>query len=251
MIERREGSMASEAQIDYRRALQYQLDDESWITTLLCVTVGMIVPLVGGIVVHGYQATVVEALARDGAGAGPPRFDLERLVDYLMRGLRMFVVSLLAAVVIFPIAWLGSMLLLAGVIGGSHAIGPSETATTAVGCFMIGVFTVLMLTVALGVQVVITPLLVRAALDKDFGNIFDLAWARDFLVRTGMESVKAHLFVIVISLGFFLLGMIACIVGVFPAIAYVILVQAHMYGQLYLLYLRRGGRRIELAPVVG
>ena len=243
--------MAEPGAIDYRRALQYQLDDESWITTLLFMAVAIIVPLVGGIVAFGYQATVIEALARSGAGAGPPRFDLERLVDYLLRGLRMFVVSLIVTVIMLPIIWLGSFVLLAGVLGTSHAMGPSEAATTMVGCVMTGIFVVLMLVIGLGIQVVITPLLLRAAMDKDFGAIFDLAWARDFLARTGMESVKVHLFMIVISLGFFLLGVIACVIGIFPALAYVMLVQAHLYGQLYLLYLRRGGRRVELAPVAG
>ena len=243
--------MAEQGTIDYRRALQYQLDDESWITTLLFMAVAIIVPLVGGIVAFGYQATVIEALARSGAGAAPPRFDLERLVDYLLRGLRMFVVSLIVTVIMLPIVWLGSVVLLAGVLGTSHAMGPSEAATTMVGCVMTGVFTLLVLVIGLGIQVVITPLLLRAAMDKDFGAIFDLAWARDFLSRTGMDSVKVHLFVIVISLGFFLLGVIACVIGIFPAFAFVMLVQAHLYGQLYLLYLRRGGRRVELAPVAG
>ena len=251
MIERGERGMADEGAIDYRRALQYQLEDENWITTLLFVTVAIIVPLVGGIVAFGYQATVIEALARNGAGAGPPRFDLERLVEYLLRGLRMFVVSLLVTVILLPIIWLGSAVLAAGVLATSHAMGPSETATTMVGCVMTGVFIMLMVVLALGIQVAITPLLVRAALDKDFGGIFDLGWARDFLVRTGMDSVKMHLFVLVITLGFFLLGVIACLVGVFPALAFAMLVQAHLYGQLYLLYLRRGGRRVELTPVAG
>ncbi|HEV8241269.1 MAG TPA: DUF4013 domain-containing protein [Thermoanaerobaculia bacterium] len=238
--------MAEQPTTDYGRALRYQLDDESWITTLLFMAIAIIVPLVGGIVAFGYQATVIEALARGGAGAGPPRFDLERLVEYLLRGLRMFVVSLIVTVIMLPVVWLGSFVLLAGVLGTSHAMGPSEAATTMVGCVMTGIFVVLILVVGLGIQVLITPLLLRAALDKDFGAIFDLAWARDFLTRTGMDSVKVHLFVIVISLGFFLLGVIACIVGIFPAIAYVMLVQGHLYGQLYLLYLRRGGRAIAL-----
>lgn len=243
--------MTEQGAIDYRRALQYQLDDESWIATLLFMAVAIIVPLVGGIVAFGYQATVIEALARGGAGAGPPRFDLEKLVDYLLRGVRMFVVSLIVTVIMLPIVWLGSVVMLAGVLGTSHAIGPSETATTAVGCVMVGAFTVLVLAIGLAIQVVTTPLLLRAAMDKDFGAIFDIGWARDFLSRTGMESVKVHLFVIVISLGFFVLGVIACVIGIFPALAYVMLVQAHLYGQLYLLYLRRGGRGIALAPVVG
>ena len=124
-----EGRLLEAGRIDYRRALGYQLDDENWVVTLLCVTVAFIVPLVGGIVALGYQGSVIEALARGGAGAPPPRFDLEKLVDYLFRGLRMFVVSLLVSIILLPLIWLGSVVVLAVVLGTTHAMGPQETAS--------------------------------------------------------------------------------------------------------------------------
>jgi len=233
--------------IDYRRALRYQLDDENWVTTLLCVTVAMIVPLVGGIVALGYQGHVIEALARGGAGAPPPRFDFDQLVDYLLRGLRMFVVSLVVMLVLLPVLWIGSVIMLAVVLGTTHAIGPQSTTGIVVGCGLTGLFVLLYLVVGLAAAVVMTPSIVRAALDRDFGNIFDLAFARDFLARTGRDGWWVHLFIIVLSIGLFIVGLLALIIGVFPAMGFTVLVQGHLYGQLYLLYLRRGGRRVEVA----
>ena len=245
MIEERAGPYGG--RIDYQRALRYQLDDVNWVTTLFFMTLAVIVPLIGPIVALGYQGTVIEALARGGAGAPPPRFDLERLADYLLRGLRMFVVSLLISLILLPIVWLGSVVVLAVVLGATHAMGPGEAVSTAVGCALTGVFGLLAVGLGLGVTVIATPPLVRAALDRDLGGIFDFAFARDFLVRTGIDGWKAHGFLILVNLGLFVLGLLACVVGVFPAVAFGMLVQAHLHGQLYLLYLERGGRRVESA----
>jgi hypothetical protein len=242
-----ERGMHDEGRIDYGRAWRYQLDEVNWVVTLLWMTVALIVPLVGGIVALGYQGTVIEALAREGAGARAPRFDLEKLVDYLLRGLRMFVVSLLVSLILLPVIWLGSVVVLAVVLGTVHAIGPQSTAGVVAGCSLTAVFGLLALALGVAVSVVMTPSIVRAALDRDFGGIFDLGWARDFLRRTGREEWNVHLFVIAINIGLFVVGLLALVIGVFPALAFGLLVQAHLYGQLYLLYLRRGGAPIPLA----
>jgi len=236
--------------IDYQRALRYQLDDPSWVTTLFFVTLGIIVPLIGPIVVQGYQGTVIEALARGGINAPPPPFDFAKLADYLLRGLRMFVVSLLVSLILLPVFWLGSVVVLVTVLPTMHALGPGEGLSTMVGCSLVAVFGLLAVALGLAISVVVTPPIVRAALDRDLGGIFDFAFARDFLARTGADGWKAHLYLIGVNLGLFVVGMLACVIGVFPAIAFGMLVQAHLYGQLYLLYLHRGGRRVE-APVVG
>jgi hypothetical protein len=231
--------------IDYGRALRYQMDDDEWWTTLLLVTVAVIVPLIGPIVAHGYQSTVIEALARRGREAPPPRFDLARLADYLLRGVRMFLVSLVLGLLLVPVIWLGSVVMLAVVLGTTHAVGPQEAAGQMLGCALTAVFVLLFLLVMLAAMTVVAAPLVRAALDPDFGGIFDFAFVRDFLMRTGLEGLKVNLFLVALNLGLFLVGLLACVIGIFPAIAFGMLVQAHLWGQLYLLYLERGGRRVE------
>ncbi|HXT19444.1 MAG TPA: DUF4013 domain-containing protein, partial [Thermoanaerobaculia bacterium] len=212
---------------------------------LLFVTVAMIVPFIGQIVAMGYQATVVDALARRGREAPPPRFDLARLGEYLLPGVRMFVVSLVMTCILLPIVWLGSVVVLAVVLGVTHAIGPQEAASTFLGCALLGVFGLIFAAVMLVAQTLATPAFVRAAIDPDFGGIFDFAYVRDFLSRTGAAALKAHLFVVVLHVGLFLVGLLACVIGIFPALGFGMLVQAHMFGQLYLLYLERGGRRVH------
>ncbi len=230
--------------IDYRRALRYQLDDPEWWMTLLFVTLAMIVPLVGPIVAMGYQGTVVEALARGGRNAPPPRFDFGRLADYLLRGLRMFLVTLLMTLVVTPVLF---VIILVGNLSGVLLFTQEQPVTNMMGCMVMAVVALLFTAVMVVGMALVTPLIVRAALDRDLAGIFDFAFLRDFLARAGRETVLAHLVHVGINVLLFIAGVLACFVGVFPALAFGLLVQAHLFGQLYLLYLERGGRRIELA----
>jgi len=232
---------ALRAGLDYRRALRFLFDDEQWWVTVLFVTLAMLVPLVGPIVALGFQGAVVQSLARGGAAARPPRFEIERLADYLLCGLRLFVVSLLLTVVLVPIAL---VVLFTGNLGALVLFSRETAVTSVLGCIAVGAMAALFVAVMVLALAAITPLLVRASLDPDLAGIFDLAFARDFLARVGRETVLSLLVHLAINLALFFGGVLACFVGVFPALAFGTLVQAHLMGQLYLLYLGRGGRRI-------
>jgi hypothetical protein len=230
--------------MDYRRALRYQFDSPDWGMNLLFVTLAMLVPLVGPVIAFGYQATVVEALARGGAAAPAPRFDFERLADYLTRGLRVFVVTVLLTLLITPVAF---VIVLVGNLSAVFLFAQEDAAASMLGCAVVGLIIVLFIAAMVLAVSLATPLLVRAALDPDLGGVFDVGFARDFLARTWRETVQAHLVHVAINLGLFVLGLLACFIGIFPALTLGTLVQAHLLGQLYLLYLERGGRRIEPA----
>jgi hypothetical protein len=236
------------SRIDHGRAVSYVGAQADWPRTLLFVTLALLVPLVGPIVVSGYQACIAEHVAgRDVArredGDWPP-FDFDRLADYLLRGIRVFVVSLLAGVVVVPVAigvvWLTVLVsVILGVGAGEHT-----TLATFVSCAITGIGGVLFAALVFGAMALITPLWLQAGINPDLAGAFDIAFLRDFLRRAGREVLVAHLVMVGIHLGLFLAGALACLVGVFPALGLMMLVQAHLYGQLYALYLERGGRPI-------
>ncbi len=230
--------------MDYRRALDYQLDDPQWTTTLLFVTLALLVPLIGPVVALGYEGSVIAAVAATGNAAPPPRFDFECLSEYLLRGVRMFVVSLVLAFVLVPVIWLLFALIIGGGIGAASIFGARDQASTLFGCLATAVGVVGFCSVMLVAGILITPLMVRAALDPDLAGLFDLGYVRDFIARTGRDGLTAHLFLIALNLGLVLVGLLACLVGVFPALAFGALVRAHVFGQLHRLYLERGGRRV-------
>jgi hypothetical protein len=235
--------MENPQRVDYRRALVAPFEGREWPMTLLWVVLGMAVPLVGPIVVFGYQAMMIERMAREGVGARYPIFELERLAEYLQRGLRMFIVSLLVTVVVTPFAF---MVLFGGNIVAAVLMSRQEAASSMLGVVVLctGVLVFLLLSVL--AMALVTPLWIKAALERDLARVFDFGFARDFMRRTGRDAVVAHLFMMVLGLGLMIVGVLACFVGVFPAVGIAMLVQPHLYGQLYLLYLGRGGAGIPL-----
>ena len=93
-----------------------------------------------------------------------------------------------------------------------------------------------------------TPMLLRAGLTQDLGAAFSKAYTLDFLRKMWLELLLAGLFLAFTSLPLVLLGEACCFIGVFPAIALVVMAEHHLYYQLYTLYLQRGGMAIPLKP---
>jgi hypothetical protein len=236
--------MDSDDRVDYRQAILGPFASAQWALNVLWVMLGMLVPLIGPIVVMGYQGTMVEALARGGVGAAMPDLQLERLAEYLLRGVRIFVVSLVVGVVVTP---LGMAIIFVCNIVAAVLMG-HRGASMVLGFLMIATGVALFLLLLALSMVLTTPLWVKAALESDLGRAFDFAFLRDFLRRAGKETLLAHLFLFVLNLGLMLVGFLACMIGMFPAMAIAMLVQAHVQGQLYLLYVRRGGTVIALPP---
>lgn len=229
--------------IDYKRALEAPFEGRGWPMNLLWVVLGMLVPVVGPIVVHGYQATLMERMAREGVLARDPPFEIERLADYLRRGIPMFIVSLVVAFVVTPFAFIA---LFAGNLVGAVLMSRQEAASSMLGFLVICLGVLFFLLVSMLAMALIAPLWIKAALERDLSRVFDLAFEREFLRRTGREVVVVHLFQLVLGIGLMIAGVLACFVGVFPAVGIAMLVQPHLYGQLYLLYLSRGGAPIAL-----
>lgn len=232
--------------MQHRRSLAYVFERPGWPASVGLLAVAVLVPLVGPLLAMGYQSVLVEHLVRHGERDWPA-VDLGRVTDYLHRGLRLFLVSLVVSVVVTPLA-------MAVLVGGHLAAlliwdRESALAIALVGCVVI-LEAVAFLAVMYAGIAAITPMWVRAALDSDLAGIFDLGFSRDFLARTWKPLLLSHAWMLGASTLFFLAGMLACFVGVFPAAALIMLLQAHVYAQLYLLYRERGGRALpgEAAP---
>src|SRR5688500_5018561 len=230
------------SRIEHGRAVSYVFARPGWPITLLFVTLGTLVPLVGPMVVQGYQAVLTRHVARHG-DRDWPLFDFDRLADYLMRGLRMFVVSLLAGLIVAPVAlvvvwatvFVSALLAAAG--------GEYGAVVTCIGLVLMAVSFLLFSALIFGALALVTPLWLQAGINPDFAGAFDFGFLRDFLKRVGREVLIAHVVLVGIHLGLMVAGLLACFVGVFPAVGLMMLVQAHLYGQLCGLYLSSAARR--------
>jgi hypothetical protein len=193
--------------MQYLRAYQYIFESPNWTTNLLLGSVVSLIPAIGGLLLNGYCFDCTEDLYKT-RGQRYPDFNFNRFVEYLLRGLWPFVVALCIG---FP-AFIG----------------------------------LLNLTIVVVQMMVVTPALVYAGLrqELDFGGTY--RFVGDFLPRAWGELLLSELFLMVTGMLVMMVGLLMCCIGILPAIVVLSLARAHLYYQLYELYLQRGGSPIPL-----
>jgi hypothetical protein len=230
----------AEPRMQYLRVFNYLFEHPNWMMTLLLLAVCMFIPVIGALLCIGYQFVVAEALIRS-RGQSFPEFDFNQFTAYLMRGLWPWLVSLIVSFVVvipFQIVIFIGMFCFMGLASAGE-----EMAVIGMLLFFVFMF-VAILAMTLVMMLIMTPMLMRSGLAQEFGEGFRFAWIKDFIARTWKEML---LFSLVMSLGGMLLVMVGYMVfcvGAYAAIALIFVAQAHMYYQLYELYLARGGEPI-------
>lgn len=95
------------------------------------------------------------------------------------------------------------------------------------------------------------PVFIKIALSGNLSEMFDFQWHMDFIRRTFGSLLLGSIVLMLVSFLFSFAGALLCFVGIFPAIACVMLSQALLFSQLYRVYLERGGQPVniqELSP---
>src|SRR5262249_46261315 len=142
-----------------------------------------------------------------------PDFNFNRFVEYLLRGLWPFVVTLCIA---FP---MGIALMMVYVAMVFIFRGPVALA-------FIGLF---YFTVIVAQMMLITPAVVYTGLrqELDFGGTYQ--FVRDFLRRAWVELLLTELFLMVTGMLVAMVGLLMCCIGVVLAVPVVSLARAHLY----------------------
>ena len=233
--------------MEYMRSFHYLFENPNWATNALwtgvCLLSTAVIPVLGQLVIHGYQFEIVEALHRK-PGTQYPDFDLNKLLDYLIRGFWVFLVTLVVALCMLPVV-LGLMVLCIVLIAAAGAAAGEEGAGVAMVVVMPIVFCIAF---ALGVLInlVSVPFMLRAGLTQDFGASFDFAFAKQFVRNTWKEMILSGLFLALAGILLYIVGVAMLCVGIFFTMAIAMLMQAHLALQLYELHLARGGDVIPL-----
>lgn len=229
--------------IGYAEGLRFQFAHPQWMMTLLFGTICQFIPVVGPLVFLGYQfETLIDLTTSRGAQFRP--FDWNRFVPYLKRGLWPFLAAMVMALVAVPLLYFLLIVIVIGAAGlaslGGEDLGP------VIGFVGMVVGLVLFMVATVGLQVLLQPLLLRAALTQNFAEGFQLSFATDFIRRVRKELVYCLLFQMAVGFVAILLGMLACFFGIYPAMIVMLLMQAHLQFQLYELYRARGGETIPI-----
>jgi hypothetical protein len=224
----------------YFRSYQFLFDSPQWVANLLFGLLCQFIPVVGPLVLLGYQYEIIEELHLS-RGQRYPDFTFNRFVPYLVRGLWPFIVQLcvmMPLVIVFMMCWFGG-------IGLMAAVADKNNADAVIPIVMLGMFA-LFFVLMIALTFLLVPLALWAGLAQEFKPGRMWAFMKEFLGLVLMEMVLAELFYFVSAIVISMVGLLLCFIGVYPAGVLITYARSHLAYQLYELYLERGGSEIPL-----
>ena len=198
----------------------------------LCMFTTSFIPIVGQIVLMGYQAEVAEDLDKDPDISDHADFDFNRFSQYLGRGVWVFLIQLIltAFIMLGLMISAGVGFLVAYLVQGD--IGPF------VG---IGVGFLLYMILAIMVTMFTWPMTLHVQLSKGFHFGSALRFSTSFIKKLSGQLLVSLLAHMVISSLLMIAGMLVFCVGIYPAVTISLMAQEHYMIQLYRIYLNEGG----------
>lgn len=239
--------------MQYGRLVGFAFESPNWMMNVLystvCVLLGGLV--VGHLVLYGYQAQILMRSITD-PRATYPDFDTNKIGEYLIRGLWLWLGILITSFLVGAIA-IGIILvffLIGGLIVAAASAGGEEPGAVVAIIVGLGYFAMLAFVSVFSIFC-FAPVFIKIALSGNLSEMFDFQWHMDFIRRTFGSLLLGSIVLMLVSFLFSFAGMLLCFVGMFPAIACVMLSQAQLFSQLYRVYLERGGQPVniqELSP---
>jgi hypothetical protein len=215
----------------YGLAFRYVISQPGGFVQVLLMSLCQFIPAVGPIVLKGYLAILSEVLSCDPDLSRHPKFDFNRFVEYLTRGVWPFLMQLVFTV---PMAAL-MMVLWVVMVFGAMAQGPRAMPLAFLG-FMAIYFVCLIAYMA-----VVIPMLFHAELSNKFDLPGAFRFMRDFWRLVGGKALVTALVFFPLSILVMIVGLLCCFVGIYVAATLVQLAAQHLMVQLYVEYLDRGG----------
>ena len=231
--------------IQYLDSLRYVFSHPEWFKNLLIFSVFTLIPVLNSVLVCGYLYHIVEHRHRRLVGPYP-LFQIRGFAAYMTRGIWCFFLSSIVGVIIAPMI----QVLTQGTMFGSMAAMQSGDWGAIVVAVIVPLVIIGFLLFLLGLQVLITPFMLRGGLSQDFGLMMNFRWIGHYLQTMWLETTLVCLFVLLSMLVIAPLGCLVFCYGFFVAMAFMTMVQAHLHCQLYELFLARGGEPIPLRPLL-
>ncbi len=216
--------------MDIAKALTFQFEDPEWLVKILVgallLLLGLLLaPIIVGLaflfVLTGYMVDVVRNVM---AGKEHPMPRWENWGEWFSSGLKFFIIQLVWAIpsILFWIFGEAGQLLAKSTSSGIAAFG------------LLAVIIFGLLNLAWGVilALVMPALMVNYAKKGEVSAGLDFSFILDFVQKEIVNIVIAAVILLVAVLVGSIAGLVLCIIGVFPAMFWVEMVEAHLYGQI-------------------
>ena len=222
-------------------AIKFPFSSPDWGMNLLLGFVLMIIPVLGPLALHGWEAEVAQRLAR--RHPNPiPKFDFNDFMHYLERGIGPFVVNLLITLPCVFVMYFG--MIIAAVAGSALARGGGGGEIAGLAMMIV------VLLIALGggmfLSVLLNSGLTRAELTEQLGPSLSPGAIWRYGARTWGTFMVATLVFAPLAMGLILVGMALCFIGLYPAVVAVRLAAVHLRWQIYEDQLAKGGEILPL-----
>jgi hypothetical protein len=211
---------------DIGAAFKFQFRDPNWVSKLLLGALFSLlgVFLIGAFLVMGYQVEVIQRVIRKEPNPLP---EWDRLSEKLLRGVKLFVVSIAYFLPLFVIVFPIILFLVFGVASDSEAIAAFS------GMGLAAAILFIVLPYSLFVAVLLPVIYLKFALRERIGDALNVASILRFFGQNWQNIILLALIMLGVNL-LAALGVLFCIVGIFFTSFCAKLVSAHLTGQLYL-----------------
>jgi hypothetical protein len=234
------------ARMEYLRSFQYIFENPNWLMNLvwsfLCQLAGQVIPILPAMVFWGYQFEMIEDLHAN-RGRRYPDFDINRVADYLGRGVWPVLVFLMYAFgfMFLAIGLFIVTLVCGGMMGnaGGDDLGSLFAMLGILMVFLVGGL------IGAGLSIYCTPMMLRAGITQELGAAFDFRWVNDFVSKMWVETILSALF---LFFSVFSVVLVTCGIGGIVLGPMMPFVSTYLMYQLYSLYLSRGGTPIPFKP---
>ncbi len=212
--------------MDIGKAFKFVFEDQRWVSKVIIGGLLFFIPLVGQLFALGYM---LETLRNVAAGEPSPLPEWSDLGTKLVKGLSLAVVLLIYSI---PIWIFYCLMFLSGSIGGDNGNAFTGLLASCFGCLM-GLYGLVFAVIrpAITIRFAATGEIMSAF---RFGEVISLITA-----KPGNYIIALILAWVAGLIAYF--GIIACVVGVLFTMFWAMLVEAHLYGQVY--------REVEPKPV--
>lgn len=206
--------------MDFGLAFSFPFQDDKWINKILIAGLISLIPVLGWIVVLGWQIEVIRRVIQ---GSDEPLPDWSDFSAYLTLGVKGAVIALVYSI---PI------MLLSIPVPVISALMDSGSGDTIIALISI-CFSCLSLLYGIVLAFVIPAAFGRLAASDQMGDAFQLAAIWE-LVRNALGAYVIAIIGTIVAGFVGSLGAIACLIGVIFTWAYYNVVAGHLYGQAYL-----------------
>ena len=223
-------------------AIKFVFEDQDWKYNVLIGMVLVLIPIIGPLALSGWLMEVHQRLVRRHPHP-VPKLEFGDFVFLLQRGVTPFLVSLVTMLPLILIVY--GMMVGIG-FGAFFVYGATDEPLLAAGAGLVG--TLFLMVFWCLFAIVMNAAMTRAELLEDFGRTLRFGELMAYARRTaGMVVVKTFSFGF-LSFGVVLLGLLACYIGIYPAIVVLQIASMHLRWQVYEDYVAKGGAPLELKP---